>query len=128
MNNRIRNKIREYGIARMVDGVGVEQYGCDLHHEIYNMDYFIIGSFRAKEFLGDEAFEAIEEVKNYEQDNFGQVSTDLSSPEKVVNMLAYIIGEEMLNESNHLHEKWDVKLTTRDLAKIASEISTEVTA
>lgn len=112
----------------MVDGVGVDQYGCDLHHEIFNMDYFIIGSFRAKEFLGDEAFEAIEEVKSYEEENFGQVSTDLSDPEKVVNMLAYVVGEEMLNESHHLHEKWDQELTTRDLAKIASEISTEVIA
>ena len=128
MNNRIRNEIREYGIARMVDGVGIDQYGCDLHHEIFNMDYFIIGSYRAKEFLGNEVFDAIEEIKNYEQENFGQVSTDLSDPEKVVNMLAYIIGEEMLNESNHLHEKWDEKLTTHDLAKIATEISTEVIA
>ena len=112
----------------MIDGVGIDQYGCDLHHEIFNMDYFIIGFYQAKEFLGDEVFEAMQEVKNYEQDNFGQVSTDLSDPEKVVNMLAYVVGEEMLNESNHLHEKWDQELTTRDLAKIASEISTEVTA
>ena len=112
----------------MVDGVGVEQYGCDLHHEIFNMDYFIIGSYRAKEFLGNEVFDAIEEIKNYEQENFGQISTDLSDPEKVVNMLAYIIGEEMLNESDHLHEKWYQELTTHDLAKIASEISTEVIA
>ena len=42
------------------------------------------------------AFDVINFVKDYEQFNFGEVYTDLSEPEKVVNMYTYIIGEEIV--------------------------------
>ena len=45
-------------------------------------------------------FEAIETIKDYEQSNFGEVSTDLSSSENVANMLAYILGEQILYNNN----------------------------
>ncbi len=31
-------------------------------------------------------------------DNYGEVTTDLSEPERVVNMYVYIIGEEILED------------------------------
>jgi len=65
----------------------------DLHHHCFNTDYYIIGTYQAKQWLGDHAFEVIDIIKDYEQDNFGEVSTDLSSAESVVNMYAYIVGE-----------------------------------
>ena len=65
------------------------------------MDYYIIGTWQATEWLGDRAFQVIEFIKEYEQDNFGEVFTDLSSPESVVNMFTYIIGEQLVyNESD----------------------------
>ena len=36
--------------------------------------------------------------KEYEEDNFGEVNTDLSSEESVVNMYTYIVGEHLLNK------------------------------
>ena len=68
----------------------------DIHHQIFNTDYFIIGTYQAKQWLGDMAFDVIDFIKEYEQSNFGEVFTDLSSPEKVVNMYAYILGEEIV--------------------------------
>ena len=65
----------------------------ELHHEAFNMDYYIIGTYQAQQWLGDRAFEVIGIIKDYEQANFGKVCTDLSSPESVVNMYAYIVGE-----------------------------------
>lgn len=53
---------------------------------------------------GDEAFGAIEKIKVYEQDNFGECNTDLSDPEKVANMLAYVIGEEVLGDCETLRD------------------------
>ncbi len=41
------------------------------------------------------AFEAVDIVKQYEEDNFGEFTTDIH-PERIVNMLAYIYGEEVL--------------------------------
>ena len=107
---------------KLDDKVGLDAYGCDLHHELCNTDYFIIGTYQAKEFLGGHVFDAIEMVKDYEQSNFGEVSTDLSEPERVVNVLAYIIGEHVLAKSEHLQSKWDVRLTGDDLTKIAEDL------
>ena len=68
----------------------------DLHHEIFNTDYYIIGRYEAKKWLGDQVFNIIETIKEYEEFNFGEVNTDFSEPEKVVNMYVYIIGEEIV--------------------------------
>tara|TARA_R100001440_G_scaffold60324_2_gene80143 strand:- start:238 stop:585 length:348 start_codon:yes stop_codon:yes gene_type:complete len=75
----------------------------DLHHYAFNEDYYIIGTYQAKQWLGDHVFDVIETIKEYEQDNFGQVSTDLSCPEKIVNMYAYIVGEQIVYE--YINEK-----------------------
>tara|TARA_R110001583_G_scaffold21910_3_gene82764 strand:+ start:758 stop:1096 length:339 start_codon:yes stop_codon:yes gene_type:complete len=77
----------------------------DLHHYAFNEDYYIIGTYKAKQWLGDMAFDVINFIKEYEQFNFGEVFTDLSDPEKVVNMYVYIIGEEIVNDYlNELEE------------------------
>ena len=70
----------------------------DLHHEAFNQDYYIIGRYQASQWLGEMAFSVIGHIKDYEQENFGEVYTDLSDPEKVVNMYTYIRGEEIVNE------------------------------
>ena len=99
-------------------------YGCDLHHEIFNTDYYIIGTYQAKKWLEENVgvFEAIDEIKEYEQFHFGEVNTDFSSPESVVNMYVYIKGNEILAESDHLNEEWDSYLNREDLDIIASEL------
>ncbi len=68
----------------------------DLHHHCFNNDYYIIGRYEAKKWLGDEVFNIINIIKEYENDNFGEVTTDFSEPEKVVNMYVYIIGLEIV--------------------------------
>ena len=70
----------------------------DLHHEIFNTEYYIIGRYQAKQWLGSDAFDCIYEIQEYENDHFGQVITDLSDPEKVVNMYAYVVGYEILED------------------------------
>ena len=77
----------------------------DLHHYAFNEDYYIIGTYDAKKWLGDEVFNVIEIIKEYEQSNFGEVNTDLSDPEKIVNMYAYIIGETIVEEYKSEFEK-----------------------
>ena len=68
----------------------------ELHHECFNTDYYIIGTYQAKKWLGDEVFNIIDFIKEYENNNFGEVTTDFSDPEKIVNMYVYIIGEEIV--------------------------------
>lgn len=87
-------------------------YYCDLHNEVFNTDYYIIGTYQARKALNEyDVFEAIEVVQDYENSNFGEVYTDLSDPEKLVNMLYYIIGNEVIGEMNNqietFCEKWN---------------------
>jgi len=75
----------------------------DLHHEIFNTNFYIIGRYKASQWLGDETFNVINFIKEYENDNFGSVNTDFSEPEAVVNMYVYIIGEEIV--ADYINEK-----------------------
>ena len=52
-------------------------------------------------------FGAIEYVKNYETEQFGLVNTDLTDPEEVANMVAYINIEWVLND---LSEEFDIDI------------------
>ena len=93
----LKQDVKNYIIDQLESDVGLEQHISDLHHYLLNEDYFIIGYYKAEEWLKkDSIFNAIETIKEYEESNFGKVSTDLSSSESVANMLAYILGEEIL--------------------------------
>ena len=71
----------------------------ELHYYLFNEDYFLIGYYKCKQWLGDNLLSAINLIKDYELFNFGEVSSDLSSSEDIANMTAYILGEEILSES-----------------------------
>ena len=75
-----------------------ESYVSDLHNEVFNTDYYIIGRYQAKEWIGADAFDMIGDVQEYEKDNFGEVHTDLSEPESVVNMWVYVEGWNIIHE------------------------------
>ena len=70
----------------------------DLHHHAFNTDYHIIGTQRAIDWMGSESWNIMNFVRSYEFNNFGELSTDITNPEKLVNMYVYIIGEEIVNE------------------------------
>jgi len=119
----IESSIREHAIDKLKDGIGLDQHDSDLHHHLFNEDYFIIGYYQAEEWLkaGPGIFNAIEYIKQYEMDNFGEVHTDLSSSESVVNMYAYIRGEELLLESNNLN-RCNGMLDQEDIDSIIEEL------
>lgn len=90
---------------------GYDGYYCDLHNEVFNTDYYVTGTAEAKDILGEDVFDAIGRIYTYENDTLGEVFTDLSDPVKIVNMLFYIIGEEIMYNSGEfnkiLTEHWD---------------------
>lgn len=105
-HEEMKEQARE-GIINCLDG-GYRGYYSQLHHEVFNTDYYIIGTFKAEEALEDYGvFDAIRKVQTYEKDNFGEVYTDLSDPEKLANMLYYIIGEEVLFDMMGDIKAWD---------------------
>ena len=82
----------------------IREYWEDLHHHAFNTDYYIIGRHRATEWLGQEVFNVIDYIKEYEQENFGSVSTDFSEPEHVVNTYVYILGDRIINTYRSMKE------------------------
>ena len=102
----MRSQAREEIIEALEDGYS--GYYCDLHDEAFNTDYYIIGTYRAEKALEEYGvFEAIRKVQEYERNRFGELYTELSNPEKFVNMLYYIIGEEVLSEMMDNIEAFD---------------------
>jgi len=93
LNDRVK-ELKEYD----KDGYETLVKDGDLHNEIFNTDYYIIGYYNCEKWLGNRAFDVIGYIKDYENDNFGEVTTDLSSSESVVNMYVYIIGQQILQE------------------------------
>lgn len=124
---RTMNQLKDvysYVISQLEDQVGLDNDVSDLHHYLLNEDYFIIGTYKAKQWLGSEVFDAIEAIKEYEQSNFGEVSTDFSDPERVANMYAYILGEEILSESEVYQalQNDDEVLDEVDLSNLAEDL------
>lgn len=112
-HNEMYNGMKEEAIEAIIATLeeGYSGYYCDLHNEVFNTDYYIIGTYAAKEALREyDVFEAIELVQTYENDNFGEVYTDLSNPEKLINMVYYIIGDEVICEMYEIEafeENWN---------------------
>lgn len=107
MYNEKHNKMKQEAIEAIIEALedGYSGYYCDLHNEVFNTDYYIIGTYEAKEALREyDVFDAIEKVQEYERFNFGEIMTDLSDPEKLVNMLYYIIGDEVISDMNDIQE------------------------
>lgn len=86
----------------------------DLFTSMFNMDYYIIGTYEAAKALEtykndealdgyktelDGAFGAIDLVKLYESDQFGEVSTQLDDPEALATMVEFIRGEGLFAEA-----------------------------
>ena len=107
------DNMKEQAVEAIIEALedGYNGYYCDLHNEVFNTDYYIIGTYQAKEALREyDVFEAIELVQDYEKSNFGEIYTDLSDAEKLINMVYYVIGEEVISEMYEIeafNDKWN---------------------
>ena len=84
---------------------GIEDYTFDdVFNDLFNSDYYIIGYKEAEEALKEYGvFKALEEVQEFDVENFGEWDTDYADPEKVANTLEYIHAskymQDMLDEA-----------------------------
>ena len=129
MMNAKHDEMRRDAIEAILDTLedGYDGYYCDLHNEVFNTDYYIIGTWQAKEALNEyDVFDAIEKVRDYELGNFGETYTDISNPEALVNMLYYIIGEEVIGEMFDIEafdDNWNAYADEETNAGIVSELN-----
>lgn len=121
----------------------------DIQTYTTNTDPWIIGTYRAakalEKFDNDDmlyantnltgVFGAIEYVKDYETDQFGTVNTNLSDPEELASMVAYINMDKVLNElyndldldwNGEFCVNWDEELTDQQIDKIKKYINDQL--
>lgn len=106
MYNKKHSEMKEQAIEEIIETLeDYDGYYCELHNEVFNTGYYIIGIYQAKEALKEyDVFEAIDLVQSYEEDNFGEKYTDVSNPEKLINMVYYVVGDEVIGEMNNIPE------------------------
>ena len=121
---KLLKEVKEQAIDYLTDNQDLNIYGADLHHEIFNTGYFCNSQKDAKNYLESYGvFEAIKEIREYEKFNFGEVTTDLADPFKLLNMLVYILGEEFLNNSNTLtNTYWNEYIPENEYKTIIEEL------
>ena len=129
MMNAKHDEMRREAIADIIETLesGYSDYYCDLHNEVFNTDYYIIGTWQAKEALNEyDVFDAIETVQDYEESNFGETYTDVTNPETLVNMLYYIIGEEVISDMYDIetfNNNWNAYADEETNTAIVSELT-----
>lgn len=80
---------------------GINSYTFDdVFNDLFNSDYYIIGYKEAEEALQEYGvFKALEEVQEFDVENFGEWDTDYTDPEKIANMLEYIHASEYMQDT-----------------------------
>ena len=121
-NKLIRNVLATcWNIAE--DVAGGEVYGCDIHHYLFNSEYYTDNIWQAELDTVDlGVWDCLQLVHNYEKRNYGEFGTKIE-PFAIANMVYYILGEKVLNGSEHLQdEAWNEYATADDLATIQAEL------
>ena len=95
----------------------------ELHANAFNTEPYIIGRQKAIEWMGDKTWDIIKFVKDYEVDSYGVIMCDLTNPEQVVDMYAYIIGEEIVNKYIE-NKKKDIENKKKDIENKKKEFET----
>ena len=83
----------------------------DFHHKLFNEDYYFSYTSSCNDFLNSQfnnAFEAIEIVKEYEESNFGTFNTTIDAF-NIANMLMYIIGEDLIYNVLNIEDETTAK-------------------
>lgn len=104
MKNSVKTELCEYITERVAEMKRYKELPSDitdLHYELFNQDYYIIGYYNAQKWLDNHnisAWEAMTICTDYEKDHFGETTGKYDNAETTVNMLAYIWGEQLLYE------------------------------
>ena len=119
-SRKIRNLIKDEIKDMIMDYKDV--YGCDLAYEMYNNDYYIIGTYEAKQFL-KEYFDDMTECLEQHEEEFGEQYPNITNPEKLATLLALFVAQDVLCESKTLDKCWNERLLEEsDLKRIAEEL------
>jgi len=106
MKNSVKQELLDYAKEQIVE-LGLDLNDDELHHKLFNEDYYIIGYYGASEWLKKHnigEFESVELLNELMISHFGEIQkVDLNS-EVVVNHLVYFWGYEIVDELKELSD------------------------
>jgi hypothetical protein len=111
MKQSIKNELKSYvrdSIKEKLNYGDVTHDISEMHQEMFNMDYYIIGYYQAERWLEDHGltvFEAIREVNENEKLHFGETKI-YDDAESLVNMLVYFYSMEIMYDMEN--EIWEM--------------------
>lgn len=94
------DEIKEILLDNLDGYKGIDGYTFDdVFNDLFNSDCYIIGYKEAEDALKEYGiFKALDEVQQFDVENFGEWTTDYADPEKVANMLEYIHANEYMQD------------------------------
>jgi hypothetical protein len=102
MKYSVKKELLQYGIERLKDLSPSSKELCEpseIHHQIFNVDYYIIGYYEANQWLKEheiDVFEGIQFCQEKEEENFGEVYGKFDNSEILVNHIVYWVGYDLI--------------------------------
>lgn len=96
-------------------------YASDLAYDMYNNDYYIIGTYQAKEFLKEYFDDMLECLEEYEAE-MGECYKYITNTERVATLLALEVAKEVLSNSKTIDEVWNEELEEEHILQIKEEL------
>ena len=121
-------KVIDYLIEKLkefnYDGFTCDSY--DLHNEVFNTDYVVIGCYQAKQMIAENIDDLFYMLDEYEQE-FGESYKDIQDVERVLNLMYYMCGLQLFNELNLHSNEYNGILEQKDIQKIIDYLEEEQT-
>jgi len=119
LQNSVKQELASHILYRINDGIIDNSNIEDWHFLCFNEDYYIIGYYNASQWLklhNINAFEAISICQEFEEDHFGEMIKKYDNSETTVNMLAYVLGYDLIYSDDFKN----VKQLKKAMKKLAS--------
>jgi len=97
----------------------------DLHHFLFNEDYYIIGYYQAEQFIKENdlnTFDLISYCQEQEKEHFGEIHSTFDNAEKLVNHYAYWRGQELIYNIKAIENFRGEKITKKLVIDVEEEI------
>ena len=100
--NSIKKELAAYLIDMINEGVLTNENCDDWNHVAFNQTYYVIDNHVAKKWMEKhevDVFGGMKICQKWEKETLGEVHTEYSGWEDVVNMIVFVIGWELLGKA-----------------------------